>query len=72
MSSNDSRSVPTLTDPPVRGHRTGVLSGEDAVDHVALRDRERIDRRYEAGYRDAASGLGELDGWTDEGVWPES
>ena len=60
--------------PPVRGQGTGVRSGEDEFDHVALRDRERerIDGRYVAGYRGAASRLEELDGWTAEGVWPET
>ena len=57
--------------PMVRERGRSAVLREAAADFLARKDAEQVDRRYEAGYRGAASIDDELDGWSAEGVWPE-
>ena len=60
--------------PTVRQRGRSAVLREAAADYLARKDAEEIDRRYQAGYRDAPAAPAiedELDGWSAEGAWPE-
>ena len=50
--------------------RSAVLR-EAAAAYLARKDAEDIACRYRAGYRPADGLDAELEGWAEEGVWPE-
>lgn len=58
--------------PMVRERGRSAVLREAAADFLARKDAEEVDRRYEAGYRGTPSIDDELEGWSAEGVWPDS
>ena len=57
--------------PAVRERGRSAVLREAAADYLKRREADEIARRYRAGYRDAAALDNELDGWPDEGAWPD-
>lgn len=53
--------------PMVRERGRSAVLRKAASDFLKRQEAEEIDRRYRAGYADAAA---ELDGWAAQGVWP--
>ena len=57
--------------PAVRERGRSAVLREAAAAYLARKDAEDIARRYSAGYRPADDLDAELEGWAEEGVWPE-
>ena len=57
--------------PAVRERGRSAVLREAAAEYLKRREADEIARRYRAGYRDSATLDNELDGWPDEGAWPE-
>lgn len=57
--------------PTVKEQGRSAVLREAAAAYLARKDAEDIAHRYRAGYGDAAGVDAELEGWTDEGAWPE-
>lgn len=58
-------------DPAVRKRGRSAVLREAAAAYLVRKEAEVIADRYRAGYGDGAALDAELDGWTDEGVWPQ-
>ena len=58
--------------PAVQERGRSAVLREAAVEYLKRREADEIARRYRAGYQDAATLDGDLDGWPDAGAWPES
>ena len=50
--------------------RSSVLR-EAAAEFLKRHEADEIAQRYRAGYRNAAAIDDEIDGWPDEGAWPQ-
>ena len=64
--------------PMVRERGRSAVLRQAASDFLKRQEAQEIDRRYRAGYADAASGdceprdwPGEPEDWAAQGVWPE-
>ena len=57
--------------PNVRRRGRSAVLREAAVEYLKRREAEEIAQRYRAGYRDTIDLEDDLDGWSDEGAWPE-
>ena len=57
--------------PEVQERGRSAVLREAVAEYLKRKDAEAITRRYQAGYRDAAKLNDELEGWADEGAWPE-
>ena len=57
--------------PAVRERGRSAVLREAAAAYLARKDAEDIACRYRAGYRPADGLEAELEGWAEEGVWPE-
>ena len=57
--------------PAVRERGRSAVLREAAAAYLARKDAEDIALRYRAGYRPADDLDAELEGWAEEGVWPE-
>ena len=58
--------------PAVRERGRSAVLREAAAAYLARKDAEDIAIRYRAGYRPADGLEAELEGWAEEGVWPEA
>ena len=56
--------------PSVRKRGRSAVLREAVEEFLNRWEAQEIARRYREGYRDATVLDHELDGWTDEGVWP--
>ena len=59
-------------DPAVRERGRSAVLREAVVEYLGRQEPEEIARRYQAGYRDLDTLHDEMDGWPDEGAWPEN
>ena len=57
--------------PTVKAQGRSAVLREAAAAYLARKDAEDIAHRYRTGYGDAAGVDAELEGWADEGAWPE-
>ena len=57
--------------PAVRERGRSAVLREAAVEYLKRREADEIARRYRTGYQDVTALDDELDGWPDEGTWPE-
>ena len=57
--------------PTVKEQGRSAVLREAAAAYLARKDAEDIAHRYRAGYGDAAGVDADLEGWADEGAWPE-
>ena len=57
--------------PAVRERGRSAVLREAAAEYLKRREADEIARRYRAGYRNADALDHELDGWADEGAWPQ-
>ena len=57
--------------PSVRERGRSAVVREAAAEYLKRQDAEDVARRYRAGYRDTSSLDDELEGWADEGAWPD-
>lgn len=58
--------------PSVQEQGRSAVLREAAVEYLDRMEGQEAARRYRVGYRDTTALDHELDGWTDEGVWPAS
>ena len=57
--------------PSVQDRGRSAVLREAVAAYLARKDAEDIAIRYRAGYRPADGLEAELEGWAEEGVWPE-
>ena len=60
------------SDPAVQERGRSAVLREAARDFLRRRETKEVDRRYAAGYGGSDSVRTELQGWDQEGAWPES